>query len=95
VNARGEEGMPSAVTSVSTADQHFIRVAANEPPNNAVAWNVYAGASVDAMTLQNGVPMALGQAWLIAPSGLASGRGPGNGQEPNYFRQLPRYLQRG
>jgi len=94
-NARGEEGMASTVVSVSTQDQHFFLVSAKDPPTNAVVWNVYAGTSVDAIMLQNAVPIALGQAWLIAPTGLVSGRGPGNGQEPNYFRQLPRYLQRG
>ncbi len=95
VNARGEEGMGSKVASVSVPDQHFIRVAASNSPASAVAWNIYAGTSVDTIMLQSVLPIALGQAWLIAPSGLATGRGAGNGQEPNYFRQLPRYLQRG
>ena len=95
VNARGEEGMASPVASVSAPDQHFLRVAANNPPTNVVAWNVYAGTSVDAIMLQNVLPISAGQAWLIAPSGLVSGTIPGNGQDPNYFRQLPRYLQRG
>jgi len=95
INGRGEEGMPSAVASVSAPDQTSIRVGTSDPPANAVAWNLYAGISVDAIMLQIVMPMALGQAWLIPPSGLAAVRTPGNGQEPNYFQQLPRYLQRG
>jgi hypothetical protein len=95
VNGRGEEGLASAVASVNAPDQTSLRVGATDPPANAVAWNLYAGISVDAITLQVVMPMALGRAWLIPPSGLASGRAPGNGQEPNYFQQLPRYLQRG
>ena len=95
LNARGEEGMPSSITSVNVPDQSSVRVKLNNPPENAVAWNVYAGTSIDAIMLQNVTSMNLGQAWLMSDSGVASGRKPGSGQEPNYFRQLPRYLQRG
>jgi hypothetical protein len=32
---------------------------------------------------------------LLPVSGLVSGRSPGTGQAPSYYRVLPRYLQRG
>ena len=95
LNARGEEGMASSITSINVPDQSNVRVKPNNIAGNAVAWNVYAGASLDSIMLQNAIPMDTGQAWLMPDSGVASGRSPGSGQEPNYFRQLPRYLQRG
>lgn len=95
LNATGEEGMASAVTSAAALDQNSFQVTANSPPANATAWNIYAGTSIDSITLQNPVPVAVGQPWLLPDSGLVSGRGPGAGQAPNYYRTLPRFLQRG
>jgi hypothetical protein len=95
LNGRGEEGMPSAVTSAAALDQNSVLVTANNPPANATAWNIYAGTSIDSITLQNPAPLSAGQPWSLPTSGLVSGRGPGSGQAPNYYRMLPRYLQRG
>jgi hypothetical protein len=95
LNARGEEGMASAVVSAAASDQHSIQVTAQSPPANATVWNIYAGLSIDALTLQNPAPITVGQVWLLPTSGLVFGRGPGIGQAPNYYRLLPRYLQRG
>ena len=95
LNARREEGMASAVTSAAALDQNSVQVTAKNPPQNATAWNIYAGTSIDAITLQNSVPITVGQPWFLPTSGLTSGRGPGTGQAPNYYRVLPRYLQRG
>ena len=95
LNSRGEEGMASAVASAAALDQSGIQVTANNPPPNATAWNVYAGTSIDAVTLQTPTPIAVGQAWVLPVSGLVFGRGPGTGQAPSYFRVLSRYLQRG
>jgi|SRR5579859_2169607 len=95
LNSRGDEGMASAVASASALDQNSIQVTAKNPPPNATAWNVYAGTSIDAVSLQTPTPIAVDQAWVLPASGLVSGRGPGTGQAPSYFRVLPRYLQRG
>jgi len=95
LNARGEEGMASAVTSAAALDQNSVQVTTNNPPLNAAAWNIYAGTSIDAITLQTSAPITVGQPWFLPTSGLVSGRGPGTGQAPNYYRTLPRYLQRG
>ena len=95
LNARGEEGVASSITSANAPEQNSVRVNGNNAPGNAVAWNVYAGTSINSIMLQNAIPMHPGQAWLMPDSGVVSGRNPGGGQEPNYFRQLPRYLQRG
>jgi hypothetical protein len=95
LNARGEEGVASSITSANVPDQSSVRVRTNNAPGNGVAWNVYAGTSINSIMLQNVIPLDPGQAWLMPDSGVVSGRNPGGGQEPNYFRQLPRYLQRG
>jgi hypothetical protein len=95
LNASGEEGRASAVASASTADQNSIQVSGSNSPANAATWNVYAGTSIDSITLQNAAPITVGQPWLLPDSGLVPGRSPGTGQAPNYFRTLPRYLQRG
>jgi hypothetical protein len=95
LNSRGEEGMASAVASASALDQNSIQVSANNPPANATAWNIYAGTSIDSITLQNPAPIDAGQPWLLPVAGLVSGRSPSTGQAPSYYRVLPRYLQRG
>lgn len=95
LNARGEEGTASTVTSAAAFEQNSLQVTASAPPANATAWNIYAGTSIDAITLQNGAPLIVGQPWFLPGSGLLAGRAPGTGQAPNYYRVLPRYLQRG
>jgi hypothetical protein len=95
LNTRGEEGMAGPVASVSAPAQHSIQVSASGPPASAATWNVYAGSSIDSITLQNTSQIGIGQSWLLQAPGLVSGRSPSTGQAPNYFRTLPRYLQRG
>lgn len=95
LNSSGEEGMAGPVASLNAPDQNSAQVTPNNPPTNAVSWNVYAGTQVDSIMLQNPSPLGMNQIWTIPPSGLVQGRSPGQGQEPNYFSQLPRFLQRG
>jgi hypothetical protein len=95
LNAGGEEGMAGPVHSVNAPDQHSLQVKAIGPPANAAAWNVFVGTSIDVICLQNSQPVAVDQIWSMPSSGLVSGRVPGVGQEPQYFTQLPRFLQRG
>jgi hypothetical protein len=59
LNATGEEGMASPVTSVNAPDQNSVQVTPNNPPANAVAWNAYVGISVDSITLQNVTPLGI------------------------------------
>lgn len=95
LNATSEEGMPSPIVSATAPNQNAIQVKSNSPPVNATNWNVYAGTSIDSITLQNANPIALGESWIMPATGLISGPAPGTGQQPNYFYELPRYLQRG
>jgi hypothetical protein len=59
-----------------------------------VGWNVYVGIGPDAMTLQNGSPIAIAHTWL-QPAFLAAGPPPGPGQSPTYLKPVPRMIQRG
>ena len=95
LNATGEEGMASPVTSVNAPDQNSVQVTPNNPPANAVAWNAYVGISVDSITLQNVTPLGIAQTWFMPSAGLVLGRIPASGQEANYYSQVPRFLQRG
>ena len=95
ITSRAEEGLASPVTSVATQDSSSFQVTPSSPPANATGWNVYVGASIDSITLQNTTPIPTNQTWVLPAEGLILGRTPGTGQVPNYFRQLPRYLQRG
>jgi hypothetical protein len=95
LNAMSEEGMPSAIVSVTAPDQNAIQATPKSPPVNATNWNVYAGTSIDSITMQNANPIDLGGAWITPSTGLVSGAAPGTGQEANYYYELPRYLQRG
>jgi hypothetical protein len=95
LNSTREEGMASPVTSASAPDQNSVQVTPTNPPANAVAWNVYVGISVDSITLQNSTPLGMNQPWQMPMAGLIQGRSPAPGQEPNYYSQAPRFLQRG
>ncbi|HLN01691.1 MAG TPA: hypothetical protein VK335_20550 [Bryobacteraceae bacterium] len=95
VNSRAEEGLASPITSVAAPGNSSVQVTPSSPSANATEWNVYVGASIDSISLQNTTPIVTNQPWILPTGGLVFGRTPGTGQVPNYFRQLPRYLQRG
>jgi len=95
LNSRGEEGLASPVASINAPNQSTVQVSVSAWPTNAVAWSVYAGASVDSITLQNNTAWSPGQVWAAPSSGLISGAAPGTGQAPNFFQPIPRLLQRG
>lgn len=95
LNSRSEEGLASPVVSVPTSENSSVLVAPSNPPINATGWNVYVGSSIDSITLQNTAPIVPSETWVLPSSGLITGKLPGNGQTPNYFRPVPRYLQRG
>ena len=95
LNSRAEEGVASPIASVSVPDDASVQVTPTEAPTNVQRWNVYMGSSVDSIMRQNDVPLSLDQSWVLPDVGVVVGPAPGAGQGPNYFRQLPHYLQRG
>lgn len=94
MNGSGEEGAAANPTDVTTTGSTFA-VQPGPRPNNAVGWNVFAGADPAALVQQNDVPLAPDATWQqFAPLAL-NGRAPGSGQRPNYLQPMPRLLQRG
>ncbi len=95
INGRNEEGAPSPVISAGAPNESSIEVTPVAAPANAAGWNLYVGASIDTVTLQNEFTLPMGAPWTLPGTGLITGRVPGTGQAPNYFKPIPRYLQRG
>ncbi len=95
LNAHGEEGAPGPAASLTTVAQQVIQVTPQNIPANAKTWNIYAGPGTESLTLQNSTPLDVAQLWVEPNTGLVTGRVPGNGQDPNSYRVLPRTLQRG
>ena len=94
VNAAGEEGASAVPATIATTGSSLLVQPAGAPPKTAAGWNIYLGASPDSMALQNGSPIAIGQAWR-QPAALAAGRPPGPGQRSTYLKPVPRVIQRG
>ena len=95
VNAQQQEGAPSDPVTADTANGTQLTVIAPAAPINVTGWNVYAGDAVNAITLQNAVPIPAGQNWTMPSTGLAAGVAPGNGQTPDRWLINDRLIQRG
>ena len=93
-NDAGEEGLASspAVITISAAT---FQVQLNSPPEGVSGWNVYAGDAPESMVLQNGSPIEVGQIWQQNENLATAGRAPSAGQQPTYFKPVPRVIQRG
>ena len=95
-NVTGQEGGPSETTALDVPAGSALQVQALSPPPNAVSWNVYAGVTPDALTLQNTAPLTPGASWTAPSSGLTTtGQPPGTGQPPTYLSPAPKILLRG
>jgi hypothetical protein len=95
VNTASQEGAASLPGSMTIADNNLMTVSAIDAPPNAIGFNVFAGASVNGMVLQNDVPLAPGNSFTYVPGFRTQGRKPGVGQVPDYVRPLARTLLRG
>ena len=95
LNTENEEGQASNPSTLTIASGNaLVAQPVNRPPN-AAAWNVYVGLSPASMARQNTSALALDQVWTQASPVSNLGPAPGNGQEPDYLRALPRLIQRG
>ncbi|MBI3694060.1 MAG: hypothetical protein HY238_04370 [Acidobacteria bacterium] len=88
------EGAPSQETAADVPANQALRVTPPAAPAPAVGWNVYVGGASGEATRQNSQPLALGQPWMMPATGLAVGVAVGTGQEPDFYRTVPRFLQR-
>ena len=95
-NAGGtSEGAASVELAVETQSNQALRVTPPAAPEAAAGWNVYVGTASGEGTRQNSQALALGQPWVMPGTGLVSGAALGTGQEPDFYRTVPRFLQRG
>lgn len=95
VSATGQEGSVSAATNFQTTDNSALTVAAGNAPAVAVGWNIYLGATLSTMTLQNRSPLGIGSTFILPGSGLVTGRAPGDGQAADMYVTGARILRRG
>lgn len=95
VNAAKQEGSPSYASSIKVTDGNLMTVGVTGAPANAVGFNVYAGASLSAMRLQNDLLLPTGATYLYVPGQANHGTLPGNGQSPDFTRPLARTMLRG
>ena len=85
-NLTGEEGLASQLTSFSTTNgTQLIATNSGGAPGTVTGWNIYAGYTPDQPTLQNNAPLPIGTEWTAPPSGLRTGRKPGDGQTADRF----------
>lgn len=96
VSSTGVEGAPSRPTAFAAPVASLVTVTnpAN-PPSAAAAFNVYIGLTDGTTSLQNAAPIALGQTFTEASSGLGAGVAAGTGQPPDYYITGGSVLRRG
>jgi len=86
------EGAPCLEGALEVAANQKLRVTA---PGGVTGWSVYVGTASGTEARQNGTLLALGQPWVMPDTGLAAGEAVGDGQEPEFYKSIPRFLQRG
>ncbi|HEV2688473.1 MAG TPA: hypothetical protein VGV35_07955 [Bryobacteraceae bacterium] len=93
-NQAGQEGSPSDLAEITTNAGQQLVVDAGSPPAGVSGWNAYVGNAPATVRLQNSSPIAIGSTWTMI-SGLATGPGPGQGQQPTWFLVDQRVIERG
>jgi len=94
-DAAGAESAPSIEAASETLVNQALRVTPPAAPSGAAKWNVYAGSASGQLARQNALPLDLGVPWIMPATGLAAGAAPGDGQQPDLYKTIPRFLQRG
>jgi hypothetical protein len=95
VGGNDVQGAASAEQAVAVPAGQSLRVTPQAAPAGVLGWHVYAGVASGEVFRQNGEVIELGTPWVMPESGLVSGEKVGEGQLPEVFRTVPRFLQRG
>jgi hypothetical protein len=96
VSAAGVEGNPSIATAFEAPIASLLAVTNGIPvPTVATEFNVYAGLTDCTTTLQNSIPIAIGQTFTEAATGLVTGAPVGMGQSPDLYVTGGSVLRRG
>jgi hypothetical protein len=96
VSATGAEGNPSIATAFEAPIATVLTVTnGTDVPAVAAGFNVYAGLTDCTPTLQNSAPIAIGQTFTEASTGLVAGVPVGMGQSPDMYTTGGSILRRG
>jgi hypothetical protein len=99
VDGKGNEGALSPVNGLLLPANSSITVAMAEgelgAPAAAVGWNVYLSSVDKSSTLQNDVPLGINSIWNLPSTGIISGAGPINGQQPDFYIRISNQIRRG
>jgi hypothetical protein len=95
VSGSGAEGAAGEVRSMVALEGSQVVVSIIDPAPVGCSWNVYAGASQDQLTLQNGTPLRQNDLWAQASPPTTDGRLIGTGQQADYFLVDHGRIQRG
>jgi hypothetical protein len=95
VGVSGQEGAPSVITTYDAPAGSLPVVQMIGPPAGATGFNVYLGLTPDGLELQNPAPIAVGQSFTLASTGLVAGRSPGDGQAADIYINGGWMLRRG
>ena len=96
VSATGAEGNPSKATAFEAPLASVVTVTNGSPaPAVATGFNVYMGLTDSTTTLQNSSPIAIGQTFNEASTGLVAGAPVGTGQSADLYITGGSVLRRG
>jgi hypothetical protein len=96
ISATGAEGTPGTAIAYEAPVASLVTVTnCTNVPAVATAFNVYMGLTDCTATLQNSVPIAIGQTFVEATSGLVTGLPAGTGQSPDLYVTGGSILRRG
>jgi len=95
VAGSGQEGSPSTLTAIQTADGQIPVIQAVNPPAGATGFNVYVSLTPANLMLQNSVPVPVGGSFSLNETGPLEGRAPGDGQAPDVYVTGGSHLLRG
>jgi hypothetical protein len=85
VSATGQEGAPSKLTAIQSADGQVPVIQAINPPLGAAGFNVYVSLTNANLALQNSSPLPVGGSLTLNQTGPIAGRAPENGQVPDLY----------
>jgi hypothetical protein len=95
LGADGSESAGSQEQAISVPANNALRVTPATAPAGVNGWNAYVGTTSGEVTRQNMAPLEVGAPWVLPPEGLSTGESIGDGQLPEVFRTVPRFVQRG
>lgn len=95
IGIQSAEGAGSIEQAISIPTGNALRVTPPTAPSGLSGWNVYVAETSGKVTRQNAAPLEVDTAWVMLSTGVQSGEPLGMGQEPDFFKTVPRFLQRG